>query len=277
MAWGCPGTVPSQDHSAGEEGEEQGQCLCQAAPCPGRAGSQACAPCEPRGSVTLILALSASPLAGLPLPLSEIPHCLCQILTGRAALPVRAASAGLGSAGCSVEPLPGSRLFTLQPPSPNRSVRSTSLRPVNISLSAVGCCSLDDHRDAAEWLQSQAGSQEPTGAACCLSPPSPKAFPGRLRAERGCVPRRARQGGTRSVCRDPARPQARLNPRYCPGRARDGPGTGSAPPGLEPGQSPPRLGREKPLNQGHLPGDWRLWEPHEALSCQGRDSSHPGS
>lgn len=179
MAWGCPGAVPSQDHSAGEEGEEQGQCLC-----PGRAGSQACAPCEPRGSVTLILALSASPLAGLPLPLSEIPHCLCQILTGRE---VRAASAGLGSAGCSWSPCLGAD-YSPSSLRPQTGLCAPPLRPVNISLSAVGCCSLDDHRDAAEWLQSQAGSQEPTGAACCLSPPSPKAFPGRLRAERGCVP-----------------------------------------------------------------------------------------
>lgn len=31
-----------------------------------------------------------------------------------------------------------------------------------------------------------------------------------------------------------------------------------SPPGLEPGQSPPLLGWEKPLNQGHLLGDWRL-------------------
>lgn len=62
---------------------------------------------------------------------------------------------------------------------------------------------------------------------------------------------------------------------------RKGRGPGQAPspspPGLEPGQSPPRLGWEKPLNQGHLPGDWRLSEPHEPLSCQGRDARHPGS
>lgn len=62
---------------------------------------------------------------------------------------------------------------------------------------------------------------------------------------------------------------------------RKGRGPGQAPspspPGLETGQSPPRLGWEKPLNQGHLPGDWRLSEPHEPLSCQGRDARHPGS
>lgn len=133
---------------------------CSVPPPPGRAGSQACAPWEPGGSVTLILALSARPLAGVPLSLSEIPHCLCQTLL------VRAAAAGLGRAGSFVEPLPGSRLFTLQPPFPNRSVRSTWLLLVNISLSAVGCCSLGNHSSKARLAARSArglpaGSHQP--------------------------------------------------------------------------------------------------------------------
>lgn len=62
MAWGCPGTeapVPSPDHLCWLEGWGAGAAqrgsLCQAALCPSKAGSQACGPWEPRGSIALAL------------------------------------------------------------------------------------------------------------------------------------------------------------------------------------------------------------------------------
>lgn len=244
MAWGCPGTVPSQDHLCWRGGGEQGQSLCQAAPCPGRAGSQACAPWEPGGSVALILALSASPLAGVPLPLSEIPHCLCQTLL------VRAAAAGLGRAGSFVEPLPGSRLFTLQPPSPNRSVRSTWLLLEKYFPLRCGMLFPGQSQQLPGWLQSQAGIQEPTGAACWLSPASLKAFPGRLHTEpQG-------QAGSHSLLLpgSPACPQARVRPRCCRGRARAGPGTGSGTSWLGAGPEPAPAGLGKAFESGSSPG-----------------------
>lgn len=83
-AWGCPGTeapVPSPDHlcwlGGWGAGAAQRGSLCQTALSPSKAGSQACAPWEPRGSVALTPAPGvASPLAGVPHP-SEQNSPLC--------------------------------------------------------------------------------------------------------------------------------------------------------------------------------------------------------
>lgn len=152
MAWGCPSTeapVPSPNHlswlGGWGAGAAHGGSLYQAAPCPSKAGSQACAPWEPRGSITLTLApiVGASPLAGVPCPSEQnSPPCVSNPgwQNHSWALPVlaRVTAAWPGRAGCFVESLPGSRLFTLQPPFPNRSVHSTLLLLVNSFLSIVG-------------------------------------------------------------------------------------------------------------------------------------------
>lgn len=90
-------------------------------------------------------------------------------------------------------------------------------------------------------------------------------------------PTRGRHAGG-SSCWDPVLVPKPVCTLRAAGAVR-GPGQAPSPspPHLELGQSPPWLGWEKPLNQGHLPGDWRLSEPHEPLSCQGRDARHPGS
>lgn len=64
---------------------------------------------------------------------------------------------------------------------------------------------------------------------------------------------------------------------HCQGCARAGPGTVSVTSWLGAGPKPACLGWEKPLHQGHLPGDRRLSEPHEPLSCHGTDARHLGS
>lgn len=124
------------------------------------------------------------------------------------------------------------QLFTLQPPSPNRSERSTSPLLVNISLCGAGWggCSLGNDssaRDATGCLQSQAGARSPRGLPAVSHRPL-------LKRSRGVSTpslRGSEQGGGSHRGRarsDPrwlllpgssARPQARVHPRCCKGRA----------------------------------------------------------
>lgn len=64
LSWRCP--KPRSSLLARRWGA--GASLCQAAPCPSRAGSQACAPWEPRGSVTPVLALECQSFGWGPTP-----------------------------------------------------------------------------------------------------------------------------------------------------------------------------------------------------------------
>lgn len=98
LSWHCP--KPRSSLLARRWGA--GASLCQAARCPSRAGSQACAPCEPRGSVTPVLALECQSFGWGPTPSERTPCCPCQIPTGKATLLVRAAAARLGRAGCLI-------------------------------------------------------------------------------------------------------------------------------------------------------------------------------
>lgn len=102
MAWGCPGAVPSQDDLCWRGGGEQGHPCARQLRAPAGQGARHVLPGSPGAPSLPSWHSSASPLAGVPLLLSEIPCCPSQIPTGKATLLVRAAAARLGRARCFI-------------------------------------------------------------------------------------------------------------------------------------------------------------------------------